>query len=222
MALALFDLDHTLLDGDSDELWCDFLVARGMLDGASFAARNAAMVRAYRAGTVGSEEFCAFYVSTLAGRTPAQWEPLRREFADRVVAPRVPAAARALVDRHRDAGDELVLTTATNRFVAQWSVEILGIATLLATECATDAAGRFTGALSGQPNMREGKLARLQHWLAAQGRPFEEEDSVFYSDSINDLPLLERVRRPVAVDPDSQLAAEAGRRGWPVITLRAG
>ena len=215
----LFDLDHTLLDGDSDELWCDFLVRRGALDGRSFAARNAAMARDYRAGTVGTLEFCGFHVSTLAGRTALEWEPLRREFLRQVVAPRIPRAARALVERHRAAADELVLTTATNRFITEPTCAHLGLTMLLATECATDAGGRFSGEVAGAPNMREGKVARLAQWLAAQGRRLDDEDSVFYSDSINDLPLLERVRRPVAVDPDAALAAEAARRGWPTISL---
>jgi HAD superfamily hydrolase (TIGR01490 family) len=178
------------------------------------------MARDYREGSVGAREFCAFYVSTLAGRTAAQWAPLRREFVDQVVAPRIPDAARALVERHRDAGDELVLTTATNRFITEPTAAHLGVHALIATECATDDEGRFTGALAGTPNMREGKLARLAEWLAAQGRCLDDEDSIFYSDSINDLPLLERVRRAVAVDPDAQLAAQAARRGWPAITLR--
>lgn len=219
MALALFDLDHTLLDGDSDELWCDFLIARAVLDGVSFAERNAAMVRDYRAGTVGTREFCGFYVSTLAGRTAQEWEPLRREFLAEVVAPRIPRAAHALVQRHRADGDELVLTTATNRFITELTCELLGIPVLLATECEVDAAGRFTGRLDGEPNMREGKVERLARWLAERGRRIEQLDSVFYSDSRNDLPLLERVRRPVAVDPDPLLAQECARRGWPVISV---
>jgi HAD superfamily hydrolase (TIGR01490 family) len=221
VALALFDLDHTLLAGDSDELWCDYLIAQGALDGEAFAARNHAVAIAYRAGTVGTHEFCAFYVSTLAGRTPAQWEPLRRAFLEQVIVTRIPVSAIALLDRHRAAGDELVLTTATNRFITELTARHLGIATVLATECGFDAAGRFSGELDGAPNMREGKVARLEAWLADRGRRLQTEDSVFYTDSINDLPLLERVRRPVAVDPEPRLATECERRGWPTISLHA-
>jgi phosphoserine phosphatase len=115
--LTLFDLDHTLLDGDSDALWCDFLIERGVLDGADFAARNAQMAQNYHAGEVGTQAFCDFYVSTLAARTRLEWEPLRSEFLARVVAPRIGAAARALVQKHGDAGDLVLLTTATNRFI---------------------------------------------------------------------------------------------------------
>jgi HAD superfamily hydrolase (TIGR01490 family) len=147
-------------------------------------------------------------------------EPLRRDYLDQLVVPRIPAAARALVERHRAAGDELVLTTATNRFITEPTAAHLGIETLIATECAADASGRFTGAIAGAPNMRDGKVTRLVDWLVARGRRLADEDSIFYSDSINDLPLLERVRRAVVVDPDAQLAAEARRRGWPVILLR--
>lgn len=222
MALVLFDLDHTLLDGDSDELWCDFLIERGLLDASSFCARNAAMVRGYRDGTVGTYDFCAFYVSTLAGRTAAAWDPLRREFVARVVAPRIKPAARGLIERHRAAGDELVMTTATNRFITEPTCALLGIPVLLATECEFDPVDRFTGRPSGEPNMREGKVRRLATWLGERGRRLDTEESVFYTDSRNDLALLERVRRPVAVDPDPELAGEAARRGWPSISLRAG
>lgn len=221
MALVLFDLDHTLLDGDSDELWCDFLIERGLLDGNTFAERNAAMVRDYRAGTVGTHAFCAFYVSTLAGRTAAEWDPWRREFLAASVTPRIKPAARDLIEGHRASGDDLVMTTATNRFITELTCALLGIPVLLATECERDSSGRFTGRLAGEPNMREGKVACLRAWLHERGRQLDAEDSVFYTDSRNDLPLLECVRRPVAVDPDAQLAAAARIRGWPTISLHA-
>lgn len=221
MALALFDLDHTLLDGDSDELWCDFLIERGLLDAKSFAERSAAMVREYRAGTVGTHEFCTFYISTLAGRSAAEWDGLRREFLTTTVTPRIKPAARDLIEGHRAAGDELVMTTATNRYITELTCAWLGIPVLLSSECERDESGRFTGRLAGEPNMREGKVARLRAWLHEQGRQLDTVDSAFYTDSRNDLPLLECVRRPVAVDPDPQLAAEAQRRSWPTISLYA-
>lgn len=223
MKLTLFDLDHTLLDGDSDVLWCDFLMDAGVLDRGEFAARNADMERQYQAGTVSPQDFCAFYVSTLAARSRAAWQPLRRRFLDEVVAPRIPEAAFALVQRHHDAGDLVVLTTATNRFITELTAAHLGIAHLIATECETagvgDGAG-FTGRPTGTLNMREGKVTRLHDWLAARRIVLHECESTAYSDSYNDLALLSAVRRPVAVNPDARLAAVAADRGWPVISLR--
>jgi HAD superfamily hydrolase (TIGR01490 family) len=218
--LVLFDLDHTLLDGDSDVLWCEFLMDRGVLARAEFEPRNRQMEADYQAGTVSVQAFCEFYVGTLAGRTPAQWQPLREAFLRERIAPRLLAAGRACVEAHRGAGDQIVLTTATNRFITELTAKALGIEHLIATECELGADGRFTGAVAGTLNMREGKVARLGEWLAAQGRALEREDSVFYSDSINDLALLCGVRRPVAVDPDARLAAEAQLRHWPVLRWR--
>jgi HAD superfamily hydrolase (TIGR01490 family) len=218
--LALFDLDHTLLSGDSDVLWCDFLMQQGLLDRAEFAARNQAMEDAYRAGTVATRDFCGFYVATLAGRTPAEWEPWRQAFLKRCIAPRLPAASHALVRRHLADGDTVVLTTATNRFIAEPTAAHLGIAHLIGTGCEIGADGRFTGGLQGEPNMREGKLLHLNAWLADRGQSLDAFDSVAYSDSMNDLPLLSAARHAVAVDPDARLRSEAAARGWAVISLR--
>jgi HAD superfamily hydrolase (TIGR01490 family) len=218
--IALFDLDHTLLSGDSDVLWCDFLLARGELERASFAPRNAAMERAYRAGTVSARDFCDFYVSTLAGRRAADWQPLREAFLAEVIAPRFPATAHALVAQHRDAGDLLVLTTATNRYLTELTAAHLGIENLIATECEAAADGRFSGRSAGVLNMREGKVERLHAWLAGRGLTLAELDSTAYSDSINDLPLLRAVNHAVVVNPDARLAAEASTRGWPRRDLR--
>ena len=219
MALALFDLDHTLLDGDSDVLWCEFLLAAGELD-RGFAARNRAMEEQYRAGTVNAQDFCAFYCSTLAGRTLAEWQPWRERFLADVIAPRLTPAARGLVEHHRQAGDRLVLTTATSRVLTELTARHLRIADLLATECEVDAHGRFSGRTRGTPNMREGKVERLHAWLQVQRAAPDDCHLTVYSDSINDLPLLAAAQQAVAVDPDEQLAAEAARRGWPVISLR--
>lgn len=217
--LTLFDLDHTLLSGDSDALWCEFLMDRGQLDRGAFEPRNRDMEARYRAGTVGAPEFCDFYVGTLAGRTPAEWEPLRRKFTADRIAPRLPAEAHELVRRHRQAGDLVVLTTATSRFLTEQTAALLGIEHLLATECEFDADGRFTGRTSGTPNMREGKVQRLHDWLSARGQALPRFASTAYSDSANDLPLLQVVRTAVAVDPDPRLAAVAGQRGWRVLRL---
>jgi HAD superfamily hydrolase (TIGR01490 family) len=219
LSLILFDLDHTLLDGDSDVLWCEFLMDRGVLDRAEFEPRNQRMEREYKAGTVSALEFCEFYVSTLAGRPRALWEPLRRDYLEQVIVPRIGASARALVARHRDAGDLVVMTTATNRFLTELTAAHLGLPHLIATECELDDNDCFTGRVAGTLNMREGKVARLHEWLALHHIDRFECETTLYSDSINDLPLLLAVRRPVAVNPDMLLAAEAAERGWPVLNL---
>jgi HAD superfamily hydrolase (TIGR01490 family) len=216
--LTLFDLDHTLLSGDSDVLWCDFLMDKGLLERAAFAARNADMAARYQAGTVGAQDFADFYVGTLAGRTAAQWEDARQEFLVTRVVPRVPAAALALVQRHRQAGDMVVMTTATNRFITELTAAHFGIEHLLATEPEI-ADGVFSGRCRGTLNMRAGKVERLHDWLAARDGRLDQFDSTAYSDSINDLALLEAVDEPVAVDPDSRLALVARERGWPVLRI---
>jgi len=217
-ALTLFDLDHTLLSGDSDVLWCDFLMDQRLLDRAAFQARNADMAARYKAGTVGLQEFADFYVGTLAGRTPAQWEPVRQEFLATWIVPRIPQAARDLVRRHLDAEDLVVMTTATNRFITELTALYFDIEHLLATEPEL-ADGAFTGRTRGTLNMRQGKVTRLGEWLAARGHALDQFSSTAYSDSINDLPLLRAVGRPVAVDPDPQLAAIARDAGWAVLHI---
>jgi HAD superfamily hydrolase (TIGR01490 family) len=218
--LTLFDLDHTLLDGDSDVLWCEFLMQCGELDRAQFEPRNQRMERDYKAGTVSPQAFCEFYVSTLAGRSRQQWEPLRRVFLEQVIAPRIGHAAQGLVERHRGAGDLVVMTTATNRVITELTAAHLGLPHLIATECEVGADGRFTGRTSGTLNMRDGKVTRLHEWLAAQRIDARDCETTFYSDSMNDLPLLLAVRKPVAVNPDMRLAAVAAERGWLVLSLR--
>jgi HAD superfamily hydrolase (TIGR01490 family) len=218
--LALFDLDNTLLTGDTDVLWCDFLIQCGRLDGATIAAANADMERRYQAGSASATEFCEFYVSLLKGISHRDGEVLRQKFFIEWIRPRICDDARALVDRHRALGEVLILTTATNRFTTELTAQDLGIENLIAieTESVDDI---FTGKTIGVLNMREGKVARLTQWLVERG--WEEsltKEATFYSDSINDLPLLSAVENPVAVDPDLKLAREVAVRGWPTITLR--
>ena len=218
-ALALFDLDHTLLTGDSDVLWCEFLMDSGVLDRAAFQPRNDDMARRYADGSVSAQDFCEFYVSTLAGRTLAEWRPWCERFLDQVVAPRIPASARALVESHRARGDRLVMTTATNRVLTELTAWHLRIDDLLATEVEI-ADGRCTGRTSGVLNMREGKVARLRSWLGEQALPANAlAAATFYSDSANDLPLLQAIARPVVVDPDARLRQHAVAAGWPVMEL---
>ncbi len=221
MRLALFDLDGTLLTGDTDELWCEFLMAEGILDRARFEARNRSIASRYAAGAVAPAEFCSFYASTLAGRSAAEWSPWRDRFIAGVIAPRLGAAAHALVAKHRDVGDRVVLTTATNRFLSEPIAPLLGIADgdLIATGL-EDWGGKFTGANAGILNMRKGKVHRVIAWLRERG--FDESvlnDATFYSDSANDLPLLRAVAHSVAVDPDARLLQEAEEKGWPVLRL---
>jgi HAD superfamily hydrolase (TIGR01490 family) len=216
--LTLFDLDHTLLSGDSDVLWCDFLIEQGVLERRSFAARNTDMDTRYRAGTVGVEEFANFYVGTLAGRTALEWEPMRQAFLATVIVPRIGPAAHDLVAQHQDAGDLVVMTTATNRFITELTARHFGIEHLIATEVEMQAQ-HFTGRTAGTLNMREGKVTRLHDWLAAMGHRIGDFDSTAYSDSSNDLPLLQAVNRAVAVDPDERLQAMAQAQGWTILRL---
>ena len=218
--LALFDLDHTLLSGDSDVLWCEFLMQQGLLPRAEFEASNARMAERYREGSVTPAEFCDFYVSTLAGRSLAEWQPWRERFVNEVVVPLIPRSAQDLLDSHRQRGDMLVLTTASNRFITEPTAAHLGLAHLIATE-AEQLTGQFSGRTAGTLNMREGKLLRLRAWLKDQGLPPSLlAGASFYSDSSNDLPLLRAVGHPVAVDPDETLLAIAVDAGWPVLRLR--
>ena len=220
LRLALFDLDNTLLTGDTDVLWCDFLIEQGRLDAATFAAANADMEQRYAAGKATAQEFCAFYVSLLKGISHADGEVLRRLFFEERIRPRLCADARALVEKHRSRGDILILTTATNRFTTELTAQELGIEHLIAIE--TESVDEvFTGKTQGVLNMREGKVTRLQQWLQARAWPDSLiQGATFYSDSVNDLPLLSAVGHPVTVDPDSKLAQEAAGRAWPTITLR--
>jgi HAD superfamily hydrolase (TIGR01490 family) len=220
MNLALFDLDNTLLACDSDYEWGQFLVDRGVLDRQAYEAQNAAFYEQYKAGTLDIHEFLGFALRPLAEHTPEDLARWHADFMATRIRPAISAAARALVRRHLSAGDLCAVVTATNSFVTGPIAREFGVPHLVATE-PEHSAGRFTGRVAGIPCFREGKIARVEAWLAAQGRRLQDfPQSAFYSDSHNDLPLLERVSRPVAVDPDATLAAEAGRRGWPVISLR--
>ena len=220
MNLALFDLDNTLLACDSDYEWGQFLVDRGVLRRDQYEAQNAAFYEQYQAGTLDIHEFLGFALRPLAEHAPEDLARWHADFMATRIRPAITATARALVRRHLDAGDLCAVVTATNSFVTGPIAAEFGVPHLLATE-PERIAGRFTGRVAGIPCFREGKNARLDAWLAAQGRTLRDfPASTFYSDSHNDLPLLERVSRPVAVDPDAQLAAEAARRGWPLLSLR--
>ena len=220
MNLALFDLDNTLLACDSDYEWGQFLVDRGVLDRDEYEAQNAAFYEQYKSGMLDIHEFLGFALRPLAAHTPEDLDRWHAEFMAACIRPAMGAPAKALVRRHMAAGDLCAVVTATNSFVTGPIAREFGVPHLVATE-PERSAGRFTGRVAGVPCFREGKIARVEAWLAAQGHGLRDfPQSAFYSDSHNDLPLLERVSRPVAVDPDATLAAEAERRGWPVISLR--
>ncbi len=217
MRLALFDLDNTLLAGDSDHAWGDYLCERGILDGVAYKARNDAFYQDYLAGKLNITDYLNFSLEILGRTEMAQLEQWHREFMRDCVEPIITTKAVALLEQHRAAGDKLLIITATNRFVTGPIAARLGVDTLLATECEM-VDGRYTGKTTDVPCFKEGKVTRLNRWLAETGMNLE--DSYFYSDSMNDLPLLEKVANPFAVDPDPTLRAEAERRGWPVISLR--
>jgi HAD superfamily hydrolase (TIGR01490 family) len=217
MRLALFDLDNTLLAGDSDHAWGDYLCERGILDGVAYKARNDAFYQDYLAGKLNITDYLNFSLEILGRTEMAQLDQWHREFMRDCVEPIITPKALALLDQHRAAGDKLLIITATNRFVTGPIAARLGVDTLLATECEM-VDGRYTGRTTDVPCFKEGKVTRLNRWLAETGLSLD--DSYFYSDSMNDLPLLEKVANPFAVDPDPTLRAEAERRGWPVISLR--
>jgi len=218
--LALFDLDNTLLAGDSDYEWGQFLVDHGVLSRNTYEAQNARFYEEYKQGTLDIHEYLGFALRPLAEHPPETLARWHATFMRERIRPMITAGARALVARHAGAGDVCAVVTATNSFVTAPIAREFGVAHLVATEPEIEN-GRFTGAVAGVPCFREGKIRRVQAWLGALGQSLETVgDSCFYSDSHNDLALLERVRHPVAVDPDDALAAEAARRGWPVISLR--
>jgi HAD superfamily hydrolase (TIGR01490 family) len=220
MRLALFDLDNTLLAGDSDYEWGQFLVDSGVLERETYEAQNRVYYEQYVAGSLDIHEYLGFALRPLAQHSGADLGRWHAQFMQTRILPMVGAQARELVRRHLDRGDLCAIITATNSFVTGPIAREFGVAHLIATEpeCRD---GRFTGQVAGTPCFREGKVRRLDEWLSGQGRRLGEfAESSFYSDSHNDLPLLERVTRPVAVDPDPPLAKEAARRGWEQISLR--
>lgn len=217
MSLAIFDLDHTLLDGDSDHAWGEFLCERGIVDASRYRAENDRFFEQYRAGTLEMAAYLEFALAPLACHSPTQLASWHAEFMQGKVLPMIKPGARRLLDSHRHCGDRLLIITATNHFITAPIAAELGVDTLLATDPEMRE-GRYTGRVAGTPCFREGKVERLDTWLRETGHSLA--GSHFYSDSHNDLPLLEGVEHPVAVDPDETLRRTAFARGWPVISLR--
>lgn len=218
MHLAIFDLDNTLLNGDSDYLWGRFLARLGLVDGETYERENRRFYEEYVAGTLDIRAFLRFSLTPLRKFDMAELHAARRRFVDEVIGPAVLPAGRELIERHRQRGDELLIITATNSFVTAPIAELLGVQHLLATEPEM-VNGHFTGEVAGVPAFREGKIQRLQQWL--NERPARFEERWFYSDSRNDVPLLEAVDHPIGVDPDPELERIARTRGWPVVSLRS-
>ena len=217
MALAIFDLDNTLIAGDSDHLWGDYLIELGVVDGGDYKASNDQFYQDYLRGELDIDAYLQFALAPLSRYPLEQLYAWREGFIRDKIRPIMLPAASELLDRHRAAGDTLLIITATNDFVTEPIADALGVANLIATR-AERGDQRYTGRVLGVPSYREGKVTRLQDWLAATGQDLV--DSWFYSDSHNDLPLLRQVSHPVAVDPDDSLRVAAEEQGWPIISLR--
>jgi HAD superfamily hydrolase (TIGR01490 family) len=213
-------LDNTLLIGDSDFEWSQFLIEQGVLDRELFEAKNLAFYEQYKAGTLDIHEFLDFQLKPLSRHARKVLDQWHEEFMRSKVRPMMGDKARALVNEHLAAGDVCVVITATNSFVTAPIVREFGIEHLIATDPELKD-GEFTGGVVGVPSFREGKVTRMEQWLAEHDWSWDSfEQSCFYSDSLNDLPLLSKVKRPVAVDPDATLRMHAEQQGWPVISLR--
>jgi HAD superfamily hydrolase (TIGR01490 family) len=216
--LAIFDLDNTLIGGDSDHAWGEFLVEREHVDSERYRSANDRFYRDYQRGELDIFAYLEFALEPLAQMTRGQLNNLHREFMQEVVSEIWLPRAEELISRHRRQGHHIMIITATNRFVVEPIAQRLGVDSLLATE-PEELEGRFTGKVVGEPCYQGGKVVRLHQWLA-HNPEFGGDEKWFYSDSINDLPLLQEVDHPVAVDPCPRLRAEAEQRGWPIISLR--
>ena len=217
MSLAIFDLDNTLLAGDSDYLWGQFLIENGAVDGAAYDRANREFYEQYKAGTLDIREFLRFALRPLTEHDPEVLYAWREDFVRKKIEPIALARAKALIEEHRLAGDTLLIITATNHFVTEPIARLFGVEHLLATRPAMKH-GRFTGEFVGVPTFQDGKVKALDEWLAEREETLE--GSWFYSDSHNDIPLLSRVDHPVAVDADPELTAHAQRMGWREMSLR--
>ncbi len=217
MSLAIFDLDNTLIADDSDYLWGQFLVDRGIVDKAHYEAANAKFYDDYKQGNLDIVEFLNFSLRPLSEHDPSQLFEWREQFIEEIIKPLMLKSAQTLIDKHKAKGDTLMVITATNRFVTEPIVKLYGIENLLATT-PEFIDGRYTGNFSGTPCFQDGKVTLLEDWLTSSEETLA--NSWFYSDSHNDLPLLNRVQNPVAVDPDEKLKTYAEQLNWPIISLR--
>jgi len=215
--LAVFDLDHTLLASDSDHLWGRWMIENGIVEPDYYERENERFYREYTAGTLDIHEYAAFSLRPLVEQPLARMLELRERFVTEWIKPVIAPGAPALLEKHRAQGDDLLITTATGRFITEPIAALLGVENLIATDPEV-VDGRYTGRIAGIPNFQGGKVTRLRHWLAAQSEPYTHLTA--YSDSRNDIPLLEEAQAAVAVDPDAVLRATAESRGWAIISLR--
>jgi HAD superfamily hydrolase (TIGR01490 family) len=220
LQLALFDLDNTLLAGDSDFQWGQFLIEQGLLNREEHLEKNLQFYEDYKAGKLDIYAFLEFQLKPLSQHPRSFLDELHTRYMQEKIAPMITDKARALVEKHRANGDLLMIITATNSFVTGPIAKAFGIENLIGT-LPEEIDGQFTGRSTGVPSFQEGKITRLNSWLEARGQTLQDfEQSWFYSDSHNDLPLMKLVDKPVAVDPDPTLKAYAEGEGWPVISLR--
>jgi len=219
MKLALFDLDHTLLPLDSDQSWGEFTLRLGWVDEASFRQRNNAFYADYNAGCLDIHEYVRFATRSMRERGIDEAQEAHRQFMQQVIQPAIKPAALELVAQHRARGEKLVMVTATNEFVTGPIAQAFGMDVLLAVELERDDDGRFTGEIAGVPSLREGKVTRVTQWLAQQGLDWSQVQATFYSDSTNDLPLLEKVQLPVVTNPGPALRQIAQERAWRILDL---
>ena len=217
--LALFDLDHTLLPIDSDYSWGNFTSTIGWTDPVEFARRNDQYFAHYQAGTLDVHDYVRFATEAVRQRGQSAALAARERFMREVIAPAIRPQALELVQGHRSAGDQIAIITATNEFVTRPIADAFGVKHLIAIELERDASGWITGEINGVPSFREGKVKRLEQWLLAREIARQEMEITFYSDSTNDLPLLENVDHPVATNPSEQLKAIALQRGWRILDL---
>jgi HAD superfamily hydrolase (TIGR01490 family) len=218
--LTLFDLDNTLLNGDSDFEWSQFLIRIGVLDRELFEVKNRTFYEHYKAGTLDIDEFLDFQLTPLSRHARKTLDEWHKQFMREQALGMITQSARDLVNRHRKTGDVCVIITATNSFVTAPIAREFGVEHLIATE-PEHKGGEFTGRVAGVPSFREGKITRLHNWLSERGWTLDSfTDTTFYSDSLNDLPLLTKVKTPIAVNPDDTLRAHAQQHGWKVMSLR--
>jgi HAD superfamily hydrolase (TIGR01490 family) len=217
--LALFDLDHTLIPIDSDYEWGEFTIALGWCDATEFKRRNAEFFAQYRAGTLDVHDYVRFATQAIRTQGAVKSHAAHARFMGEVVRKVITVQAQALVQQHRAAGDDLVIVTATNEFVTRPIAEAFGVKELIAVELERDAQDWPTGEIKGTPSAREGKVIRMAQWLAGRNLGWDDVETTFYTDSLNDLALLEKVTHPVATNPDDRLRALATERGWRILDL---
>lgn len=221
MKIALFDLDHTLLPIDSDQSWGEFTTRIGWTDAQTFGRRNEEFYAHYQAGTLDIHDYVRFGTEAVRKQGPEAAALAQARFMREVIEPAIKPQALALVEKHKKAGDQLIIITATNEWVTTPIAAAFGVSELIAVKLARDESGWITGEIDGVPSLREGKVLRMEQWLTSRGLDWNSVDATFYSDSPNDVPLLEKVNRPVATNPDPRLRALAQARGWPVLDLFA-